>query len=159
LISPVLFGLSYAADWLIGDPQWLPHPVRFIGWFIASAEKTARKFTRGKTSEFVAGAILTLLTVAIAVVSSASLLWWLSGISPLVSDIALVYLAMTVLATRNLLDEAAEVSRCLKSNDLSLARSRVARIVGRDTNDLSRSEIIRATIETLAESASDGIVA
>jgi len=158
-VSPILFLAAYAADWLIGDPQWLLHPVRFFGLFIDCAEKVARKLTRGKTSEFIAGAIMTLLTVAIAVASSASLLWWLNRINLLVGDIVLVYLAMTTMATRNLLDEAIAVNRGLKSDDLSLARSRVARIVGRDTNDLSRPEIIRATIETLAESASDGIVA
>ena len=66
---------------------------------------------------------------------------------------------MTTLATRSLLNEALAVGRCLANGDLESARVQVARIVGRDTMNLDDSEVTRATIETLAESASDGIVA
>jgi adenosylcobinamide-phosphate synthase len=69
------------------------------------------------------------------------------------------WLAQTTLATRNLLDEARAVERELERGDLAAARCRLARIVGRDTSDLVESEIARATIETLAESLCDGIVA
>jgi adenosylcobinamide-phosphate synthase len=70
-----------------------------------------------------------------------------------------VLLTWTTLATRSLLDESLAVIRALEANDLVLARKRLARIVGRDTADLDESEIARALIETLAESACDGIVA
>jgi adenosylcobinamide-phosphate synthase len=70
-----------------------------------------------------------------------------------------VLLAWTVLATRSLLDEAGAVIRALEADDIPTARRRVARIVGRDTAHLTESEIARAVIETLAESACDGIVA
>jgi adenosylcobinamide-phosphate synthase len=70
-----------------------------------------------------------------------------------------VLLAWTALATRSLLDEAQAVIRALEAGDLDLARRKLARIVGRDTADLDATEISRAVIETLAESACDGIVA
>ena len=68
-------------------------------------------------------------------------------------------LAWTALATRSLLEEACAVIRALEADDLDLARQRLARIVGRDTAHLDETEISRAVIETLAESACDGIVA
>jgi adenosylcobinamide-phosphate synthase len=68
-------------------------------------------------------------------------------------------LAWTALATRSLLSEASSVIRALEAYDIELARQRLSRIVGRDTGHLNESEISRAVIETLAESACDGIVA
>jgi adenosylcobinamide-phosphate synthase len=70
-----------------------------------------------------------------------------------------VLIAWSALATRSLLDEARGVIKALEAGDLRKARNRVARIVGRDTNHLNESEIATAVIETLAESACDGIVA
>jgi adenosylcobinamide-phosphate synthase len=70
-----------------------------------------------------------------------------------------VWLAWTALATRSLLDESLAVIRALEAENLPLARRRLARIVGRDTANLDETEISRAVIETLAESACDGIVA
>jgi adenosylcobinamide-phosphate synthase len=70
-----------------------------------------------------------------------------------------IFLAWTCLAARNLRQEAQAVSDALESDDLPVARKRLSRIVGRDTEALDASEISRALIETLAESASDGIVA
>jgi adenosylcobinamide-phosphate synthase len=68
-------------------------------------------------------------------------------------------LGWTCLAARNLHQEAEAVSTALSADDLTLARLRIARIVGRDTANLDSQEISRALIETLAESASDGVVA
>jgi len=70
-----------------------------------------------------------------------------------------LYFALTTLATRSLLDEARAVRRLLLNSDLPAARRQVARIVGRDTHALDESEVTRAVIETLAESASDGVIA
>jgi adenosylcobinamide-phosphate synthase len=78
---------------------------------------------------------------------------------PRLSKALAVLLAWTTLATRNLLDEADAVVRALEHDDLRAARARLSRIVGRDTTDLSESEIARATIETLAESLCDGVIA
>jgi adenosylcobinamide-phosphate synthase len=70
-----------------------------------------------------------------------------------------LWLASTCLSTRNLLDEASEVIRALDKEDLCRARLRLARIVGRDTDELNEEEVCRALVETLAESLSDGVIA
>ncbi|MES4787225.1 MAG: cobalamin biosynthesis protein CobD, partial [Nitrospiraceae bacterium] len=71
----------------------------------------------------------------------------------------IVLLSFTALAARDLVDHALAVLRALRTDSLDLARAAVSRIVGRDTEKLSGSEIVRATVETIAESASDGVIA
>jgi adenosylcobinamide-phosphate synthase len=140
--------LAYAVDLLFGDPEWFPHPVRWFGAMIRAGERWLRRFARGPREERVAGAVLTGSVVAVA---------WAMG-RPRSAGWQIL-LASTALATRSLLDEASAVIRALEADDLALARRRLSRIVGRDTASLNESEIARAVIETLAESACDGIVA
>lgn len=154
-----LFSLAYMLDWIIGDPEWLPHPVRLFGLIISNAEKFARKLVNGKTGEFVAGSLITIALVVGAYLASFYFLKTITALRPFAGNILFVYLAATTMATRNLIDEARCVYRALQAGDLDNARTRVARIVGRDTGRMDQSEVVRATIETLAESASDGIVA
>jgi adenosylcobinamide-phosphate synthase len=140
--------LAYAVDLLFGDPEWFPHPVRWFGAMIRAGERWLRRAACGPREETVAGAALTGSVVAIA---------WAMG-RPRNAGWQ-IFLASTALATRSLLDEASAVIRALEADDLALARRRLSRIVGRDTDHLTESEIARAVIETLAESACVGIVA
>jgi adenosylcobinamide-phosphate synthase len=135
-------------DLVLGDPAWFPHPVRGFGFLIQTGERGLRPLVRGPRSELLAGAALT--------GSVASLGWVAGGRGNAAWQ---VLLAWTALATRSLLDEASAVIRALEADDLALARRRLARIVGRDTECLDRTAMARAVIETLAESACDGIVA
>jgi adenosylcobinamide-phosphate synthase len=135
-------------DLLFGDPEWFPHPVRWFGAMVRAGERWLRRSARGPREETVAGASLTGSVVVIA---------WAMGRPR--NAVWQVFLASTALATRSLLDEASAVIRELEAGELDLARRRLARIVGRDTAHLNESEIARAVIETLAESACDGIVA
>ncbi len=159
MISPALFALAYALDWLIGDPVWLPHPVRWMGLMIRAGERLLRRFAHTPRGEFVAGLLLTTVVVGAFGAGSWRLLLWLRGWNPTLAFAVSVYLAASTLATRSLLDEARAVRRFLGNGDLLSARQQVGRIVGRDTHNLVESEVTRAAIETLAESASDGIVA
>jgi len=159
MISPELLALAYLLDWLIGDPAWLPHPVRWMGRMISIGEKMLRARARGPISEFIAGLTLTLSVVGTFGIGSWLLLLWLRNWKPGLALVVTVYLAASALATRSLLDEARAVRRFVVDGDLPSARQQLARIVGRDTENLSEAEVSRATIETLAESASDGIVA
>jgi adenosylcobinamide-phosphate synthase len=140
--------LAYALDLLLGDPEWFPHPVRGFGALIRSGERWLRSLARGPNQELVAGTALTCSIVALG---------WAAGRPK--NAVWQVSLAWTALATRSLLDESRTVIRALEAGDLPAARRRLSRIVGRDTAHLSESEISRAVIETLAESACDGIVA
>lgn len=159
MISPASFAVAYSLDWLIGDPTWLPHPVRWMGRLIEGGEKLLRPFARSNISEVFAGSLLSIVTVGMFGAGSFALINWVRWWHPLAAAALTVYLAATTLATRSLLDEAREVRRFLLKGDLDSARQQVARIVGRDTGELNEAEVTRATIETLAESASDGIVA
>ena len=159
MISLVSFALAYVLDWLIGDPKWLPHPVRWMGRMISGGESRLRRFTHTASAEFVAGLILTLVVVGTFGFGSWILLRWLGVWNSKLAFVVSVYLAGSTLATRSLLDEARAVRRSLVNGDLPSARQQVARIVGRDTQELNEPEVTRAVIETLAESASDGIVA
>jgi adenosylcobinamide-phosphate synthase len=159
MISTAPFALAYALDWLIGDPAWLPHPVRWVGRMIKGGEGLVRRFTLTTCSDFLGGMLLTVIVVATFGFGSWILLRWLGVWNPKLEFVVSVYLAASTLATRSLLDEARAVRRLLANGDLPSARQQVARIVGRDTQELDEQEVTRAVIETLAESASDGIVA
>jgi len=136
-------------DWIAGDPEWLPHPVRLIGHSTQAAEKLLRRPGQSAREELIAGTALTAAVVGLSYYGTAKSVRWGAGI----------LLAWTCLATRNLIDESLAVIRALEKPDLPHARRRLARIVGRDTQALSETEVHRALIETLAESACDGIVA
>lgn len=152
--------LAHAMDLLLGDPEWLPHPVKLFGLLTEvgrtpwSGRRSDRSRDRkgavcfGRARDFLAGAALTASIVSIA---------WALGRPK--NPVWRTLLAWTALATRSLLNEASAVIRALEAGDLLLARQRLSRIVGRDTQHLCEAEICRAVIETLAESACDGIVA
>lgn len=159
MISPASFALAYSLDWLIGDPTWLPHPVRWMGRTISGGEWLLRRFTSTPRSELVAGLVLTVFVVGTFGIGSWIVLLWLRGVNSALAFVVSVYLAASTLATRSLLDEARMVRCFLVNGDLLSARQQVSRIVGRDTQELDEPEVTRAVIETLAESASDGIVA
>jgi len=147
---------AYAIDLVLGDPPWLPHPVRAIGWAIATGERRwngadARAGLRG--SLLSAGIIAATGALAYAAVAGAR------RFPPALAFLAEATIGASALATTDLVREATAVAVALEADDLVLARSRVARIVGRDTADLDATGIARATIETLAESTCDGIVA
>jgi adenosylcobinamide-phosphate synthase len=155
----LLFTLAYALDWLVGDPEWAPHPVRWMGRLIHIGEGLLRRLTRTPRAEFVGGLLLSLSVVGVFGVGSWRLLGWLGGWNRTLAFVVALYFAATTLATRSLLDEARAVRRLLLKSDLPAARRQVARIVGRDTDALDEPEVRRAVIETLAESASDGVIA
>lgn len=138
----------------------MPHPVRLIGAACTRGERIARRYAGGDARrEFAAGAVL---CAALVGGTYAVARWTLRIAGRIDTRFALaleIALAWTTLAARDLLCESAQVAAALEGADLPLARARLARIVGRDTLALDASEVARATIETLAESACDGIVA
>lgn len=154
-----LIPAAWFLDQLAGDPEWLPHPVRLIGWATARGEAALRRPNQSALSELVSGAALSLAVVATTYYATRQLIRAANRLSPAMGDAVEVLLAWNCLAARNLEQEASSVVRAIDSGDLPGARHRLARIVGRDTQHLDTQEICRALIETLAESASDGIVA
>lgn len=154
-----LLPVAYLLDYFAGDPEWFPHPVRIMGIAIGRGEHFLRRSEDGPAQEFVAGAILTAGVVASSYYLTQATIELAYRRSRLLGHAAKIVLAWTCLAAQNLRQEALAVSDQLMKHDLVQARTRLARIVGRDTNELDSNEISRALIETVAESASDGIVA
>lgn len=150
---------AYLLDLLAGDPRSLPHPVRFMGGGARLGEKAARRLVSRPCGELVAGALVAAFVIGASAAAPYGLIQVASHTHPLAGTLVEVVLGWTALATRSLLDEAGAVVAALESRDLPVARQRLSRIVGRDTEGLDHAEISRALIETVAESTCDGILA
>ena len=144
-------------DLVIGDPEWFYHPVRLIGKYISFAERFAK---RGDPPSGVLrrrAVVVAISTVVLTALVTAGILVLLRlwGFWPHFIGMALV--SWMCLSARNLADEAEGVRRALEES-LEAGRTRVGRIVGRDTGNLSEREILCATIETVAENLTDGVI-
>lgn len=155
----LLLPSAYLLDQIAGDPEWFPHPVRLMGAGISRAEAALRRAGQSNGMELATGAALALITIGATYWTTATILRFTRTHSSLLGDATELVLAWTCVAGRNLEQEATAVTNALQHRDLPPARQRVARIVGRDTADLDSQEISRAVIETVAESASDGVMA
>ena len=152
---PLLAG--FIIDLILGDPYTLPHPVRAIGNLISRLEKFVRKKFPDNLliGGFFLATTVILITSGITFVilfAAYKIYFWL-GIA--VESIMCYYL----IAPKCLRDESMKVYRALKENDTEKARKAVSMIVGRDTDRLDNSGIIRAAVETVAENTSDGVTA
>jgi adenosylcobinamide-phosphate synthase len=155
----MLLPAVYLTDRVAGDPEWFPHPVRLMGWSIARGEAILRQPGQGDAAELLAGAALAVTVVSASYFLTRLIMAEAYRRSRLLGRLIEIGLGWTCLAARNLHDEASLVVAALDSGDIAAARQRLARIVGRDTENLDIHEICRAVIETLAESASDGVIA
>jgi adenosylcobinamide-phosphate synthase len=151
--------LAYAADLLLGDPSWLPHPVRIIGYAASASEKVCRRLGNSKPVMLALGFLVALVIPVGAAFATRLLLKEISRISPWAGWVATVCVAYTTLSVRSLDGAARVVIDHLKRGDLVWARAALAMIVGRDTQTLDEPEIVRAAVETVAENTSDGVVA
>jgi adenosylcobinamide-phosphate synthase len=132
-------------DLVLGDPRWLPHPVRGFGRLVTFAERV----WRGTGLPLrLSGILFWISTVGLAVVIVRLTLPW-----------AAVYWIYALLACRDLDVEAGRVIAALKRDDLEDSRHKLSWIVGRDTAGLAEPEILRATVETVAENLGDAVVA
>lgn len=154
-----LLPAAYLLDCFAGDPEWFPHPVRLMGLTITHGERLLCRPEDDPAHAFLSGTVLVACVVASSYYATRTVIRLAYRHSRLLGCSAEILLAWTCLAARNLQQEAQAVSDALTNDDILNARKRLARIVGRDTQSLDASEISRALIETLAESASDGIVA
>ena len=149
---------AYFLDLIVGDPYWLPHPVRIIGKVIEYLARVLRKNNQNQRAEKIKGIFLTVITVGLSYYIIYFLIYIAGIISPGLKFAFSSFFIFTSLSTKNLGEEAFSVCRALKENNLELARERVSRIVGRDTRDLDENGIVRATVETVAENTVDGII-
>ena len=152
-IAAMLVG--FLLDLLIGDPEGWPHPVIWIGKLIAALEKKLR--ARGGNLR-ASAVILTATTILVSMAATAAVLFLLSLAGRILLMIGMCVISWWALSAKCLAREGRGVAQALR---LSLERGRrqVGRIVGRDTSALSEDEIIKATVETIAENTTDGVIA
>jgi adenosylcobinamide-phosphate synthase len=146
-------------DAAVGDPRWFPHPVRWMGAIVDWCDRRIYQLLLTPAKQRMAGVLLAVVLPVGAYAAGAMLVWFWSSVDPMWGSAATVLLAWTTLAARDLIDHVVSVQRALQSVSLEEARAAVAKIVGRDTEEMDESDIVRATVETIAESTADGIVA
>lgn len=146
--------LSILLDFIFGDPKGLPHPIRLVGKLVSLYEKVFYRTNHKKAMGF-----LFMLAVIITV---GGVLWGLLKLCSLWMPLywlVSIYLMYTALAWRSLKKETGYVFQALAEGDLPKARKMVSYVVGRDTENLTEEEIIKATVETIGENTIDGVLA
>ncbi|MDP5275211.1 adenosylcobinamide-phosphate synthase CbiB [Chengkuizengella axinellae] len=153
-IEEILWILAAAmiVDWVIGDPERLPHPVILMGKAIQLIEK--RSYKQNKRRGIGLLICVLFLSFSITLIITVGLHY----IHPWLGYIANVWLISTTIAMKGLKEAALLVYAPLQQADLSEARKYVGYIVGRDTTNLSESEITRATVETVSENIVDAVI-
>jgi len=148
--------IALLLDLVLGDPRWLPHPVRLIGRLIAALEGRAR---RAIPDARLAGSVTALAVILTAALTTGAMIGISGWIHPLLEDAVSILLIYTTLAARDLADHSIGVYRALERFDLVEARRLVSWLVGRDTERLTEAEVVRAAVESVAENTVDGIIA
>ena len=159
MIGEAVLG-GFVLDALFGDPPWLPHPVVLMGKAISALEKRLRaRLPQTPQGELLGGAVVaftlpvgTFLLTSLVCLGAAKLSPWL-GLA------VQMFWCGQALAAKGLAQESTNVYRALIKPDLPAARKAVSRIVGRDTQNLTLEGVTKAAVETVAENASDGVIA
>ncbi|MGB9975598.1 adenosylcobinamide-phosphate synthase CbiB [Thermovenabulum sp.] len=148
--------IACIVDIIFGDPYNFPHPVKFMGKLISFEEALARKFFKEK-GLIIAGFFIVLFNIVLAF----TIPWFLLNLvkfNYFLFHAVNIFLIYTTVASRCLKDEAMKIYYALEKS-LDEARYCLSFIVGRDTKNLDEREVIRATVETVAENTSDGVIA
>ncbi len=153
----IAFFAGFILDMILGDPYFLPHPVRLIGGLISTAENRLRG--GGRSSQVKKGVWLVIIVTCAAPLAAAFLLFLAYLFHPWAGVLAEAAMTYQILAAKCLRTESMKVYRCLKDSHLMEARKALSMIVGRDTGHLGEEGIVRAAVETVAENTSDGIIA
>ena len=148
--------IAYILDLIFGDPRKFPHPVKGIGWLIQKLEPFFRKIIK---IEKLSGIFFMLTVIAITWTTSFLFIYYAYQLNFYFGCCISILLLYTSLSIKDLKIETMKVYNSLVSGNLALARKNLKMIVGRDTENLEENEIIRATVETIAENIVDGIIA
>lgn len=183
IVHALAFLCGFCLDLILGDPRWMPHPVRAIGNLISFVERKTfgknddqkdfeklekaqnenkeenEKKKRNEKKEFRQGIALVLCVVGITFVLSYGVLKLVYMIHRGVGFVVETWMTYQLLATRCLKVESMRVYEALKEGNLEESRRSVSMIVGRDTACLDETGVAKAAIETVAENTSDGVIA
>ena len=151
---------GFVLDALFGDPAWLPHPVVYMGKAISKLEKFLRpRLPKTPQGELLGGAIVAFCLPVGTFLLTGLVCWGAARLHPLLGLAVQLFWCGQALAARGLVQESTNVYKELKKPDLPGARKAVSRIVGRDTAELTAEGVTKAAVETVAENASDGVIA
>ena len=151
---------GFFIDCILGDPAWLLHPVVLIGKLISLSEKVLRKlFPKTDRGAFCAGLLMAVLVPILSASVCFGILFGLYLLSPWAYFAMSSIMCWQCFAARCLAKEANKVTKALETEGLEAGRKRIAMLVGRDTQTLSEEQVLKATVETVAENASDGVIA
>ena len=151
--------LAAVVDYLVGDPwDWL-HPVQVLGWIINQFSQVIIQYCQIKWQRRLLGVILSFGLIFGSGIFVYLIVTVARLIHPLVGILTEIVILASCLATRSLKDAAWDVLHPFNAGDFSMARQQLSKYVGRDTINLSPSEILRAILETVAENTTDGVTA
>ena len=151
---------GFVLDAIFGDPAWLPHPVVLMGKAISRLEKFLRaRLPKTPQGELLGGAVLAFCLPVGTLLFTGLVCWGAAMLHPLLGLAVQMFWCAQALAARGLAQESCNVYKELQKQDLPAARKAVARIVGRDTQNLTAEGVTKAAVETVAENASDGVIA
>lgn len=151
---------GFILDGIFGDPAWLVHPVVIMGKAITALEKFLRKrLPNTPEGERLGGRILAMALPVGTLLITGGVCWLFYRISPILGFAIELLWCAQALAAKGLAQESTNVYRELVNGDLPASRRAVSRIVGRDTAELTSEGVTKAAVETVAENASDGVIA
>ena len=157
MVTPELILLAaFVLDLFFGDPRWMPHPVRGIGWLAMQTEALLR---RTALPLRLAGILAVLVVVGGSAGIAGLLIVLATRVHPAAGMVVAIYLMYSCFAVKDLAGHAEAVRKALDADDIELARQKVSFIVGRDTADLTASGIALAATESVAENSVDGVTA
>ena len=153
------FVAGFILDLIIGDPHFLYHPVRAIGKFVSFLEKKFMSKEKTSKDKRLYGTVTVLLVCLITACIAGGLLVASYSVNSYAGMVMETIMSWQVLALKCLGSESLKVYKVLKAKDLIKARKALSMIVGRDTENLTEEQVIKACVETVAENASDGVIA
>lgn len=160
------FIAGFVLDLLIGDPHFIPHPVRLIGSLISSLDKRLNCDAGYNSSEkklnlikYKRGMLLAFTVIFATFAMSVIIIVAAYSINLYAGVIAEAVMTWQILATKCLRVESMRVYDALKTDGVDAGRRAVSMIVGRDTSVLDAAGVTRAAVETIAENTSDGVIA
>lgn len=158
-LTILVLGLAAFLDYLIGDPWGWLHPVQVIGWGISGYSQFVLQRFSAASIRRLAGVGLGLGAIASTAVISWTMIRWTRSLWPALGMLLEIILLASCFAGRSLRAAAEDVLQPLTFGDLTQARQKLSLYVGRDTENLSEREILRAILETVSENAVDGVMA
>ncbi len=155
-MTPGLLLAILLLDLLLGDPHGWPHPIIWIGKLIEKIEDWIREIHLQKK---IAGVVLVICVVSITAIAMTLALQIAAGFGGWLAWLLTLWAGWSCLALRSLHRESQLVIDELERGDLDAARQSLSMIVGRETAQLDEGGILKATLETVAENSSDGVIA